>query len=136
MKKLLLAVICFGLIGCATSIDRIFLIDRGNLSKLAVGMTKENVATVMRGGSPKGKGIEGADGVIRYFTLDNVYRSEKFVGDNVLVDVFYYVTTIVREDGIIVDDELTPVIFEENRFTGWGWPFLQTRLRKYRITRD
>ncbi len=38
-----------------------------------------------------------------------------------------------RDDGVITDDELTPVVFDDGKLIGWGSDFLQVKIQKYEI---
>ena len=56
--------------------------------------------------------------------LTNPYREEILKTGNKTYEVAYYFTSIKKQDGIITDDELTPLVFENNRLIGHGWEFL------------
>ena len=57
-------------------------------------------------------------------TLKNPYREETFKNGDKTYEIAYYFTSIKKQDGMITDDELTPLVFENNRLIGQGWTFL------------
>ena len=65
-----------------------------NLTKLKVGMTKEEVRSIM--GEP--------------------LANEVYISD----DAWFYFTQVKWSDGRITHDECTPVFFKDNKLVGWG----------------
>lgn len=65
-----------------------------NLTKLKVGMAKSEVQAIM------GKPLK-----------NEVYHKD---------DVWYYFTGSKWSDGMITNDECTPVFFKNNELLGWG----------------
>jgi len=122
MRRFLVLLLCLGLCGCYTLAN--FRTDnRRNLLKLSIGMTKQEVLSIM--------GDKYAeDGII---TANNPYRSETLQGKDKTFEVLYYYTDIKKADSAITDDELTPLVFEESKLVGWGWGFLQENIQKYEI---
>ena len=123
MKKIILFVpLCAILFGCA-SLETVRSQNRTNLMRLSTGMPKVEVLQVM--------GIEtvSAEG----YTINNPYRSETMQGKEKVLEVLYYYTDIKKRDGAITDDELTPLVFDSGKLTGWGWSFLQDNSQKYEI---
>ena len=135
MRKTFLALLCFVLVGCATTLSDVITPNRESLLKLSVGMSKEEVTNIM----PKGKGtvIPFAGpytGLIgRGITINNPYRSETLQGKDKTFEVLYYVTDVKKDDNAITDDELTPLVFDNGKLMGWGWSFLQDNAQKYEI---
>ncbi len=66
-----------------------------NLSRLSVGMTKQEVMDIM--GEP---------------LTNEVYHED---------NVWHYFTQVKWSDGRITHDECTPVFFDDGRLLGWGW---------------
>ena len=65
-------------------------------------------------------------------SINNPYRTETTHtkdGDPVLL-VFYY-TDVKARDNAITDDELTPLVFEDDKLVGWGWSYLDNNTQKY-----
>jgi outer membrane protein assembly factor BamE (lipoprotein component of BamABCDE complex) len=96
--SLVLVMLTLMLCGCMTlsmKMDR----NNLNLSSLEMGMTREEVVTIM--GRPD---------------LSEAYQS--LAGKPVIV--FYYYTLRKREDGRMTREECTPVIFDDDGVVGWG----------------
>lgn len=88
------------------------------LKKLAVGLNK-NVAMELMGTEPS-KGV--------FMWIDNPYRTETLTGkDGKTYEVLYYYTDLKQRDDKITDDELTPLVFEDGKLIGWGYPFLDQK---------
>ncbi|HSV43777.1 MAG TPA: hypothetical protein VLJ10_04400 [Candidatus Bathyarchaeia archaeon] len=78
-------------------------------------------------------GYELSDRQAQYYkplTLQNPYRSESYQAGNKTFLIEYYVMGINQSDDQITDDELTPLIYEQDRLTGWGWDFLRRYVKK------
>jgi hypothetical protein len=124
MKKLLVLLLCLGLTGCA-SLSGIRIMNRQNLLKLSIGMTKQEALNVM--GTRTFKTY--ADG-----TINNPYRSEILSNkEGRVFEVVHYYTDVKSLDGVITDDELTPLIFDNGKLIGWGQSFLQDNILKYKL---
>ena len=144
-------------VGCSTSLDQLRTENRQNLTGLNIGMSKEDVLTIMgdktgghRGtlGALVGGAVAGANAAEGYpsraaghhpsfnddaLTATNPYRTETISDGEKTLEVLYYYTDIKRNDGAITDDELTPLVFDNGRLIGWGWSFLETNIQKYEI---
>lgn len=96
---------------------------QARIYSVRVGMTYDEVAAAM--GEKAVIGYDLADafqGTHKPITVPNPYRKEFFKnGPNKAYDVVYYFTRIQKADGIISDDELTPLIFENDVLIGKGW---------------
>jgi len=89
-------------------------------------MTKEQVLEIMGTGTIHTLSPGGA--------INNPYKSEVLYGKNgKTLEVLYYYTDIQRADGAITDDELTPLVFDDDILIGWGRGFLQENIKKYEI---
>lgn len=133
MRKIsLLLVMVLFLSGCATTFSQIASDNRTNLLQLSIGMTKENVLSIM---GTKTRYANYNERVSRYVDapINNPYRSEIMQGNNKTFEVLYYYTDIKSVDDAITDDELTPLVFDEGKLIGWGWSFLQDNIQKYEI---
>ena len=72
-------------------------------------------------------GQEPAKGL--FYWIDNPYRSEILTGkDGKSCQVIYYYTELKQRDDKITDDELTPLVFEDGKLIGWGYPFLDRKV--------
>ena len=95
------------------------------IESLATGLSRPEVQTIL--------GPELAVGYERYFepgttdpkyrtiTVKNPYRSETLTKNKRTLQVDYYLTHVRQSNGEVSDDELTPLIFENNRLLGKSW---------------
>ena len=118
MKKLSLYVFLV-LMFCNNSIsDTIFTpkqvrtMNKERLNELEIGMSKDEVLIIM---GTKRFSIESSP-----FTIENPFRIEVQSSDKNIYRILYYYTDLVKADGFITDDELTPVILKNNKLVGWG----------------
>ena len=110
--------------GC-TRLDTIRVMNRENLMKLSIGITKQEVLDIM--GTETFSTSSGR-------SINNPYRNEVLYGKNgKVLEVLYYYTDIKRTDDGITDDELTPLVFDGGKLIGWGWGFLEVNIQKYEI---
>ena len=72
--------------------------NRANLSKLTIGMDREQVITLMG-------------------TAD---FSEAYIKQDREVTVLYYRTQRTKEDGTTTKEECTPIVLANNQVIGWG----------------
>ena len=85
--------------------------NRGRLSELQPGMTEAQVREVLRDSSWN-------TGSTR---ITNPHRRESFpLADGRRADVLYYYTETHESDGLVSEDELTPLYFEDGALVGWG----------------
>jgi hypothetical protein len=93
--------------------------NKENLKKLSVGQPKNLVMELM--GTDPSKGV--------FMWIDNPYRTEVLTGkDGKTYEVLYYYTDLKMRDDKITDDELTPVVLQDDKLVGWGYPFLDQKV--------
>jgi hypothetical protein len=93
--------------------------NKENLKKLSAGQPKNLVMELM--GTDPSKGV--------FMWIDNPYRTEVLVGkDGKTYEVLYYYTDMKARDDKITDDELTPVVLQDGKLVGWGYPFLDQKV--------
>lgn len=122
--------------------------NRSNLDRLEVGMTREEVLDLMGTETIRAAGSEGAGVGVSEDSLSvsrieiplgarpvlrNPHRSGTFEAGGHAWEVFYYYTDLVRDDGLVTDDELTPVVLRDGVVTGWGWSFWAAQVSAYGI---
>lgn len=109
----IILLLCMFIAGCATSPFGVIgrEITRGKINKLEMGMTIQEVTSLL--GKP--------------------YRTETLQGKEKVLLVYFYWTDIKSADGAITDDELTPLVFDDNILIGWGLGFLKDNENKYEI---
>lgn len=96
------------------------------IGSVQVGMTSREVAAAM--GEKAIIGYERRDtasAASNSVTVNNPYQKEILSQRGKTYDVFYYLTHIRKADGIISQDELTPLVFENDIVIGKGWDFLK-----------
>lgn len=112
--------------GCGRPINRLHVdknrqreidINRQNLKKLQVGMSKQEVITIM-GEKSAGSATSG-DG-----TLKILYYRTNIKSDGKGI-------TSAEAFAAEIKDQLTPVVFENGRLTGWGWRFVGSNIDKH-----
>ena len=93
--------------------------NKENLRKLSVGQPKDLVMDLM--GKEPSKGV--------FMWIDNPYRTDVLTGKNgKTYEVLYYYTDLKARDDKITDDELTPVVLQDGKLIGWGYPFLDLKV--------
>lgn len=95
--------------------------NKQNLAKVAPGMTRMEVESVMGHARAGGKLPEVLFGRVQYLEAKNPMREEKN-GDEL---VLYYYTDVKNLDDRITDDELTPVVLRDGKVVGVGAQFLK-----------
>ncbi|MFH0732362.1 MAG: DUF3192 domain-containing protein [Candidatus Omnitrophota bacterium] len=115
-----LAIVCIIISGCAAAtLPYIRYENSERLKKLSLGMTKQQVLDIMGTKPIKAHNSFGEEMGI----IDNPYKTQGFEVEGKNYEVIYYYTQIVHSDGIINEDELTPLVFCEDKLTGAGWDF-------------
>ncbi|VAX37850.1 hypothetical protein MNBD_UNCLBAC01-1674 [hydrothermal vent metagenome] len=98
------------------------------IENVFVGMTQTEVKVVMGfdviiGYERKPKCLTAEAGhCFKSIALQSPYRKESLSNSD--YDVWYYFTHIDKADGIVSNEELTPLIFENVKLIGKGWDFL------------
>jgi hypothetical protein len=100
--------------------------NKQNLAKVAPGMTRMEVESVM-GHEHAGGGLpEVVFGRVQYLRAKNPMREETVHGaDGRDYLVLFYYTDVKQRDDKITDDELTPVVFRDGKVVGVGYPLLK-----------
>lgn len=123
--------------------------NRESIERLDVGMTRTEVLDLMGTESVQAAGTEaGAFGISddtlsvsrveipvggRRPVLQNPHRNEIYEAGGHEWEVLFYYTDLVTDDGLVTDDELTPVVLRDGVVTGWGWSFLAGQVDAYGI---
>jgi hypothetical protein len=111
------------LAGCAT-LDTVRADNREHLTRLMLGMTREQVLAAMGTGTQRTR-----DGG----RITNPYRAESYSVQGKRIDVLFYYTDLKARDDAITDDELTPIVLVDGRVDGWGWSYWQALVQRYEI---
>lgn len=106
--------------------------NKQNLAKVAPGMTRMEVESVMGRERAGGKLPEVLFGRMQYLEARNPMREETVpAADGEYLVLFYY-TDVRHLDDKITDDELTPIAFRDGKVAGVGYAFLASRAARYR----
>jgi len=109
-KTLIAAALAVTLSGCVIAVDgdhdysedsnwkKTQRFNQEQVNKLQMGMSADDIRTLM--GAPD--------------------FSESFTKDGETVQVLFYRTHHEKSDGKTTKEECTPLIFKQNRLTGWG----------------
>jgi hypothetical protein len=103
--------------GCAFETSQIRLQNRQRVADLGIGMTREEVLNHM--GTETFSSNPEINNPWKTSTVDDY--SDDFN------EILFYYTDTKHDDNAITDDELTPIVLENNILVGWGWTFLLTR---------
>lgn len=101
-----------------------------NIEMVNVGMSYKEVTAIL--GASVRVGYQQSDQgpmVFEPINLKQPTRAEILNTQGKNYEVLYYFTGIHKADGMISDDELTPLIFQDQKLVGKGWDFL-FRLKK------
>ena len=106
--------------------------DLTNIKQISVGQDKAEVAQIMREQVTIGYEKDEKTKTFNPIVLKNPYRIELIKAGGRSYEVYFYFTAVKQPDDIVSDDELTPLVFDEDRLAGQGWPFLNQLRRKDR----
>ena len=140
MKRAIPFFLCLILSGCIStsirtddglSMDNKRPRDLTNLRQVKIGMSQQEVVDLMGDHTVIGYEMEKSkEDAYTPIVLKNPYRLETLkVQDKTLEAAFYY-THVKQADDIIADEELTPLVFQEGKLIGKGWPFWNMILKK------
>lgn len=110
--------------------------NKAHLAKLSIGMSKSDAVRVMGTQTRKVRTVYYDYGNQWEFPLydleiKNPYKAEVMKGkEDKSYEIVYYYTTVKKLDGAIADDELTPLVSENDRLLGWGGQFLERLIRE------
>ena len=133
-RGLLSVVATAALVACATGTA--LADNRKNLEKLAIGMTSDEVDAVMGSEtySQENRSTETTGSKLRRRQADPESLPDGSPPDGrALLHRLLYYTDMKSRDGLITDDELTPVILKDGLVDGWSWAHWEGLVEKYRI---
>ena len=130
--------------GCATNpynpvasaTNQTFLLNESSLAQIKLGMTQDQVHKIM-GNSivigyvyqkplPQDAALPLEHSNYKPLTINNPYKVEDIKMKQAAYTIEYYVSKINQSDGIISDDELTPLVFNQGILVGKGSDYLKT----------
>ena len=128
VRKLFILGMCVFAAGCTMpSYPAKNLVSLGQITQK---MSKDEVQA--RLGDSVVIGYEIADEAgtnLKPIKIKNPQRVEIFQRGRRTFEVMFYLTQIRQADDKITDDELTPLVFENNQLIGQGWQFLNQILK-------
>ncbi len=95
-----------------------------SIENVYLGMTDKDISRIMGEEMVVGYQKNRKTGVLEKINMSTVYRMETLKAGTKRYLVKYYFTAIDKADGIISEEELAPLVFEENRLVGSSWDFL------------
>lgn len=110
-------------------VDHVFASD-DEIRKLLPGVSREETLALI--GRTLTVGYElrsGSKDEYQAVTTPNPHKSQQITKGGNVYQVDFYLTRIKRADGIVTDDELTPVVFESNKLIGKGWDFFNSKIK-------
>jgi len=111
-------------VGCSSTAQEIRFNNRENLSLLELGMSKRGVLDIM-----------GTEAFLTDVAINNPYRTESFTAENgTLVEILFYYTDVKQDDNATTDDELMPIVLEDDALIGWGWTCLNRHYPSQEVT--
>lgn len=101
-----------------------------SLRQIHNGMTKREVASVLNKMIIVGYEMSETDSQqYKPITITNPYRLENVRKGAQTYEVVYYIQGVVHADGQTTEDELVPLVFEQDRLIGMGWDFLRKNIK-------
>ena len=146
MKRHFVLLALLWLAGCATA-GNFRESNRRNLDRLVRGMDRQAVLGVMGIGEQRQFAGSETDGPFRIApdtmgvmsvripiggkrpVLYNPHRGELYNADDSSWEVFFYYTRVAHNDGMVTEDELTPIVLRDDVLIGWGWSFWAQQVR-------
>jgi len=120
INSILAIVIAMFISGCGPTNPQL-VIQKNSVSmmKLKIGMSSQDALNIM------GVGIME--------DIANPVRVEMYNEKGKEIKVAYYYTQIQKSDGAITDDELTPIIFVDDKLIGISRAILESTIKKYEL---
>ena len=130
----LFIVLAAGLAGCATAptynpmqvaAQQEILLNENGFKAVHEGMTQDEVHQAM--GQEILVGYQFESPTYKPLSIPNPYKTEDLKGTGYTVE--YYVEAIRQPDGTISDNELMPLVFNNGKLVGRGWPLANSLKR-------
>jgi hypothetical protein len=127
MRFAWIILLSLSLAGCATtpaynpmqvSNQEELLLNESGFKGVQDGMTIDQVHQAMGTQLLIGYTFQSPD--YKPLTIPNPYKSEAIKGTGYVIE--YYIESIRQPDGIVSDNELMPLVFNDGKLIGRGWP--------------
>ena len=122
MKRRFALMCCLLVLGACTTPPEARLRDQGRLRAVKTGMKKKYVLLNMGTELLTARDTKGDIRAI----IPNPYSTEKFESGDKSYEVLYYFVNPNPKDGAVTDDELEPLVFENDRISGRGWEYYRS----------
>jgi hypothetical protein len=99
------------------------------IKKLMLGISREEALALIGRTTTTGYELKGAS-EYKPVTVANPYRSQKITKGSDVFVVDYYLTAVHKADGVVSDDELTPLVFQADKLIGKGWEFFNEKIKQ------
>ena len=102
-----------------------------SLGQIYPGMTRQDVRGIL--GNKVVVGYELSDPAAQQYkpmTVDNPYRSEVITKGKKQFVADYYLSGIEKADDVVSDDELVPLVFQDDKLAGMGWAYWNENVKK------
>lgn len=112
------------LAGCASlSSSKISALNREGLSRLSTDMRQSEALSIMKRAEWTVCCQPAESKEKQTLIVNNPYRSETIQTQGKTLEVFYFVTDAKEGNCVITNDQLTPLVFNNNKLMGWGWKY-------------
>ncbi|MBF0571222.1 MAG: hypothetical protein HQL12_05060 [Candidatus Omnitrophica bacterium] len=131
MRFFWIILLSLSLAGCASSVvynpmqvanQQELLLNESGFKAVREGMTIDQVHTIMGTALVIGYSFQSPD--YKPLTIPNPYKSEAIRDTGYFIE--YYIEAIRQPDGIVSDNELMPLIFQNGKLIGRGWDLVHS----------
>ncbi len=143
MKALTVLILLFACCGCAVvtvkeqksetpaplAEEKHTFSSTGVIGKLMMGISREEALALIGRTTTTGYELNASGSGYKPVAVANPYRSQKITKGPDIFVVDYYLTEIHNADGVIANDELTPLIFQADKLIGKGWEFFNEKIK-------
>jgi hypothetical protein len=99
------------------------------IHKLMLGISREEALALIGRTAVTGYELKGIGNEYKPLSVANPYRSQKITRGSDVFVVDYYMTDIHKADGVVANDELTPLVFQADKLIGKGWDFFNSKIK-------
>lgn len=105
--------------------------SKEEIRKLMLGISREEAIALIGRTVVIGYELKN-DGSKEYKAINtaNPYRSQKITKGSDVFEVDYYLTEIRKADGVVSDEELTPLVFQANKLIGKSWQYFNEKIKQ------
>lgn len=139
MKKYFLIPLCLACLGCSVKYDTVKVPEPQfapmirrfvSLSDIRSGLKRSEVKSLL--GDRIVVGYEMTDLDAQQYqpiTYENPYKMENYQEGAKAYAVDFYLLGIKVDDGQVTDDELVPMVFQNEILAGYGWDYFKAKIK-------